>query len=176
MMSHKAYLFEYDRFNMELKPLLEHALLADESRVIIDFIDKNLDALRDPYEGAPLGPEWETLLETRDVQEYGDFALTKYYDPAADCGLGAAWMGLQDWLADDVGLLLSPILGEIVGRREAPFDPGRMGSYFQSPEAVKRNHSYLTRRVESAPLGARRAALDLLEHAMQSGKGLYVTF
>lgn len=176
MMLHKAFLIEYDQFTLELKPILEHSLLVDESKPLVEFIHKSFDVLRDPYEGKPLGVGWENLLETRDVQEYGDFALTKYYDPAADLGLGAGWTAIQDWIAEDAKMEPSPVLGEVVGRREAPFDPGRMGSYFQSAEAVKSSHAYLTRRLESAPHGARRAALDLLEHAMQSRKGLYVTF
>src|SRR5256885_898845 len=81
MMEHKAFLFAYDSFNAELRPVLEHALRSRDYGPLVSFISDNLADLRDPYEGRPLGADWEAMIETHDAHQYGDFSLTKYYDP-----------------------------------------------------------------------------------------------
>ena len=176
MMEHKAFLFDGDRFDVELRPVLEAALSTGDCSPLVDFIRDNLDALTDPYEGEPLEPDWESLLETKDADNYGDFALTKYYDPASDIGLGAGWDLIQDLVADDPAADTSPILGTTVGPDDSPFDPGKMGSYFQSPSQAAASLRRLRDLARESPSDAAADAVRMLEQAVEAGKGLYVTF
>jgi hypothetical protein len=121
--------------------------------------------VRDPYEGEPLTEDWRSKLEAGDVQELADFAVTRYYQPSADFGIGEAWQALSNELpeAERAALLGSPFEG---------FDPGRMGSYFQSERVAA--HSLRALRNLSGP-AAERFKQGLSE-AVDSGRGIYVTF
>jgi len=176
MMDHKAFLFDSERFHEELRPTIEAALSSGDCAPLADFIRDNLEVLTDPYEGEPLTSDWGSLLETQDAHHYGDFALTKYYDPTADIGLGAAWVAFQEILADDPEIVTSPILGVTIGPDDDPFDPGKMGSYFQSPSQVAANYRHLQDLSRDSPSDVVADAIRMLELAMQAGKGLYITF
>jgi hypothetical protein len=139
-------------------------------------IEANASQLRDPYEGEPLDPKWEAMIETPDAHQYGDFALTKFYDPSADIGLGVAWTELQEHFGVDSSIAGSPILGETVGPRNDPFDPGKLGSYFQSPAKVRQNYDILAKLVERDRIVHLNEAIQMLRQAMNAGVGLYVTF
>ena len=86
-MSHKAFAFDWRTFERELLPVLVHALSTDSGDGLVRFVDSNITHCTDPYEGEPLLPNWKDSLGTGDVQELGDYALTKYYDATDDCGL-----------------------------------------------------------------------------------------
>src|SRR5947209_5298245 len=131
MMEHKAFVLDYQSFCRELRPLLEAALAGGDCRGLVYFINENFVLLRDPYEGKPLPTRWEAILEFKDAHQYGDIALTKYYDPAADIGLGGAWECIQMMIAAAGNSDESPVLGTPIGPQTSPFDPGKMGSYFQ---------------------------------------------
>jgi hypothetical protein len=176
MMQHKAFLFDYAAFDRELRPLLEGALYSGSTRELLSFLESNLHRLRDPYEGEPLNAEWHTLIQTPDIHHYGDFALTKYYDPTADIGLGTAWEEVQESLARDSRLATSPILGRTVGPDNDPLDPGKMGAYFQSPELVHANWLYLSHFAKKHPSDSLNKAVQMLHQATQAKKGLFVTF
>jgi hypothetical protein len=64
----------------------------------VAYIEQNQDTLKDPCGGGPLDPAWQELLENCDVHEHGDFALTRFHDPAADCGLSYCWNQIDDTL------------------------------------------------------------------------------
>lgn len=170
-MEHKAFLFRYREFEAELLPILEKAVASGDPKNLVAFINANRGGIRDPYEGEPLSDDWEMLLEVGDAQQYGDFALTKYYDPTDDRGLGRGWMEIQSLLERSLGESAA-ILGRPVGADEVLFDPGRAGSYFQSSEEVKKNLAEVSRVRD--PLLA--STLALLEGAVEEGAGLYVTF
>ena len=176
MMTHKAFLFDYARFDMELRSPLESSLSSDNCANVIAFIKRNLDALSDPYEGEPLDGDWESMIETKDAHQYGDFALTKYYAPTDDIGLGAAWAEVQELVETHNSELTSPILGNVVGSWDAPFDPGKMGSYFQGESDVVESHRRLLDLNENTSCDAIHAALAMLDRAISTRKGLYVTF
>ena len=173
-MEHKAFIIDYEQFERELRPLLQEALLTKNCDGLIDFIRQNIESLADPYEGEPLQGNWEDMIETPDAHQYGDFALTKYYKPSNDIGLGSSWGAIQDVVDADRGI--SPILGAVVGGSDNPFDPGKMGSYFQSSKQVRESLDHLQQLAREKPTDEIDDAIALLEHASQSGRGLYVTF
>jgi hypothetical protein len=171
-MSHKAFIFDFDAFEVELRGLLEQALSTGDVRGLRAFIERRKGEAKDPCEGAPLGSDWEERLHVRDVDEYGDHALTVYYDPADDFGLAEDWMELDGLLAESEDSEL--LLGAAIAAGNKRFDPGKMGSYLQSRADVHRHR----RRAEE--LARERPELEpvryLLELAAAGGKGLYVTF
>jgi hypothetical protein len=107
---------------------------------------------------------------------YGDFALTKSYDPTSDIGLGAAWERLQELIVNDPDIVTSPILGVTIGPEDSPFDPGKMGAYFQSPSQVTANYHHLLDLARESPSDVVADAVGMLGQAMRAGKGLYITF
>ena len=176
MMEHKAFLFDYSSFDRELRQILENALNSGKCGGLVSFINTHLEALRDPYEGEPLDAGWESLIEAPDAHQYGDFALTKYYDPLADIGLGVFWESVQDLIASDPTFSVSPILGSTIGPKHDPFDPGKMGAYFQSFQQAQQHHNSLLLAERTSPSPQLHEAVELLAKAVNEKKGLYVTF
>ena len=176
-MEHKAFVFDHDAFDRELRPTLERALSSHDISGLVAFINANSGQLFDPYEGEPLGEGWEVMIETPDAHQYGDFALTKYYDPTVDIGLGVLWERVQELISNDPTLVESPILGTVVGPGDAPFDPGKMGAYFQSAEQVRRHYHSLMGFQQLFPNDDNlKKAIQMLAQAKNAERGLYVTF
>lgn len=176
-LSHRAFVFDYHRFQMELRPILEAALAPGAVAPLRQFIEENLPYLKDPNDGAPLEEGWEQHLEVRDVDQYGDVALTKYYSPNLDGGIGSAWMELDAHLA--TMSLTSSTLGATIGSGQCRFDPGKIGSYFQSPNEVHRNLKALCEASPGMPaelLPSLISFIALLHNATEKRLGLYVTF
>lgn len=176
---HKAFVFDIDRFSRELKPLLESCLSSGNIDQVRDFIVSNKRFLVDPYEGVALDDSWEDMIEEKDPHQYGDFALTRYYSPADDRGLGSWWSPVQELVSDKSGLSFSPFLGVPIGSDEAFFDPGKMGSYFQTTYEVSESLSKLlevTGKIPDEALEVVGEFKKMLERAIGEKKGLYVTF
>jgi hypothetical protein len=174
MIEHKAFIFDYERFERELLPVLRYALATNDCSALISYIRQNIDSLTDPYQGKPLTDDWEGMIETEDAHQYGDFALTKYYNPTDDIGLGSAWQTIQDFIPADRSS--SPILGTIIGSIDDPFDPGKIGAYFQSKGQVAENLEFLQQLAQQHSLEELDKAVELFQRASQLHKGLYVTF
>jgi hypothetical protein len=168
-MEHKAYAFDWPRFEFDLLPMLVEALFRNETAELETFIDQHLAELTDPDEGEPLSGDWRERLENRDVHEYGDFALTRYYDPTDCWGIGYEWTRLNDELLIAAA---TAMLGFGVGTEGNWFDPGRYGSYFQTPEQVWESLAIL--QAHTCPDLARY--LRLLERCVAEKRGVYVTF
>jgi hypothetical protein len=168
--SHKAFAFDWNAFESdELYMLLFRALESDEVSSLIDYIDNHRAELKDPYEGEPLEPSWQELLENQDVHEYGDFALTRFYDPTADLGVAEKWMEIENLLSEtDRGALL----GFPICSGNNVFDPSLMGSYFQAPEQILESLSI----VGELAIEAVESFKELLGNCIQSRLGIYVTF
>jgi hypothetical protein len=162
----------------ELWSLLQDALASGRSDDLIGFIEKNLTALHDPYEGNPLDDSWRELLEVKDAHQYGDFALTKFYNPADDIGLGQTWESVEELLDRETGKGPSLILGSPLGPTNNYFDPGKMGSYFQSEADVHRNLELIKELLKRKPELSDRLheTLMMLTQAVDARKGLYVPF
>lgn len=169
-MEHKAYIFDYDKFKIELLDSLVLSLETGDYSQLKIFITKNIYYLRDPYEGESLHKDWEKMIETFDPHQYGDFAITKYYDPSKDIGLGADWESIHELTAGQFVPSESPILGTPIGPKDNLFDPGKMGSYFQSAAQVKKNLIFIRTLAETEPVE------KMLANAASLNMGLYVTF
>jgi hypothetical protein len=168
-MSHKAFVFDWEAFHSELAPLLAASLEDGDLDRLLQFGDRHRHFLRDPYEGERLGENWASTLGVGDTQEVAEFVLTRYYDPTEDGGLGEAWQEIDAHLDAEQRLAL---LGQPFGSEESPFDPGKMGSYFQDCDTARKSLELLRRM--DIPEFSR--FLSLLEQALSSSKGLYVTF
>ena len=168
-MSHKAYAFDHATFARELAPVLRDALQTGSRESLDQFVDRFRPVLRHPSGAGPLPPSWRVELEVGDVQEVADLALTKYYAPDREAGVGDAWLAWQESTTPELARCL---LGAPFGPAERLFDPGRMGSYFQSPEDVIASQSCLSE--VATPCLARFK--ELLADAANLRKGLYVTF
>jgi hypothetical protein len=168
-MEHKAYAFEWSAFDVNLHPLLVVALTTNDTTGLLAFIGQHFAQLKDPYDGDLLSVDWRENLGNRDVQEYGDYALTLFYDPAECSGIGCDWAGLSDELPQHAA---DAMLGFPVGPTENLFDPGRYGSYFQTPGQVQVSLKAL--QPNSCPQLAR--FMELLERCVIKQQGVYVTF
>ncbi|HEX8559490.1 MAG TPA: hypothetical protein VF668_15415 [Pyrinomonadaceae bacterium] len=177
-MEHKAFVFDYDSFTNELARLLRHSLESGHTGGLVDFVEAQRESLTDPYEGEPLDDDWRDMVETGDAHTYGDFALTKYYDPAEDLGLGYDWEEAETLLDGELGAGAPLVLGSPFGPEGDPFDPGKMGSYFRSPAEVREHLARLERLSSEKPELAEklRPLSETLRRAADAGRGLYVTF
>lgn len=166
---HKAFEFDWHGFSNELAPLLHQVLAQDKAEELCRFIEDNLSHCSNPYDGEPLEAGWQSSLEAADVQAFADFALTRYYEPLRDFGLAGGWQDLAEALDQEQQAAL---LGEAFGPSTRLFDPGRQGSYFQTPEQVNLSLHRLSGS-EQEEIAAFRGRLALVA---ANGKGVYVTF
>lgn len=166
-MEHKAFAFDWNAFQGDLAPVLREALSSDAEAELAAFIERHRQSLTDPYEGEPLPEDWSSLMDNRDVQEHGDFALTHYYSPTDDFGIGGSWLALADSFPAAHALLGTPF-----GPEHRLFDPGRMGSYFQAPDTVNKS----LRELSNADRPELSDFVNLLENCRTGGMGVYVTF
>jgi hypothetical protein len=177
-MSHKAYAFDWSAFvRDELHNILLDALSSADERGLIRYIEANRDYIQDPYRGGPLSDDWKDELANYDVHEFGDFALTRFYDPMEDYGVEYDWLDLVEHLPEAD---LTALLGTPFGSPRAHFDPGRQGSYFQTPQEVVRSLARVQRIDLSNMDEDQRESWPqfekLLEECAKAGTGLYVTF
>lgn len=169
-MQHKAFRFDWEAFDAELRERLHNALLTNDPAQLSLYINSATDAFSDPYEGETLTADWmQVLSDQSDVHEISDYALTRFYDPTADFGIGAAWIVIDESLD---AIQRNALLGQTIGPATNPFDPGKMGSYFQTPSDVVQSRSIL-QNVNDDRLAA---FADLLDKCASSGHGVYVTF
>ena len=171
-MSHKAYAFNWEAFTKDdVHDVLLRALESNDHTALVRYCRDQRARLRDPYEGQPLPPDWEGALENRDVHEYGDYALTRFYNPAEDRGLGEQWASVSSALS---GGQRAALLGTPLGPPANLFDPGRQGSYFQTPVDVVRSHRKI--RESRPPVASLEAFEAFLQSCESQNSGLYVTF
>lgn len=173
-MSHKAYAFEDQRFQAECAALLTAALRSNDPALLRPFIEANWSHLKDPYEGGPLTREWwAEAVDENDVHQVAEVGLTLFFDPGDDRGLCGEWIDIDALL--DGQPAQAALLGEPFGPTENYYNPGRQGSYFQSPEMVRASRALLSAH---DPIAAASWPhfLSLLDDSLRSGRGLYITF
>jgi hypothetical protein len=168
-MDHKAFAFDWTGFERDLLPLLTAALKSKDPAALIRYVNEHRSENTDPYEGDPLPEDWQDEFDIDDVHNAGDFALTRFYDPTADAGVGDEWSRLDDELPAEAAAAL---LGTPIGPSRNRFDPGKYGSYFQRPEQVPESLGALSDVDDPAVRPFRR----LLKRCAKSGLGIYVTF
>lgn len=175
---HKAFVFDYSNFEKELMDVLTNSLESSDVDDLRKFIEQNLSSLKDPYEGELLGSDWQSLVEVHDAHQYGDFAITKFYDPASDLGVGYRWEELSDLICRELHSEESVLLGKVIGPESNPFDPGKLGSYFQSSQEVAASIDKLKTLILGRPEleEALGEVIDMFESCLSEVKGLYVTF
>lgn len=161
-MQHRAFEFNWNAFRLEILDTLQDLESEGVVKRLSEFIDNNIESLTDPYEGEPLDKDWRDLLETGEVIELADFALTKYYDVNSDFGLADLWLSVE-------GNLSKQAKSALLGQSIDGFDPGCMGSYFQSGDQLQQSVSVLSRECSDM-------FPDFLSELKCKSKGLYVTF
>lgn len=175
---HRAFALDYDRFRGELAPILERALATGDVAPLVAFIDAHRDRLRDPDTGAGLDEHWRQAEAAADAHRLGDLALTAYYDPTEDIGLGDGWEEVGMDLAREVDADVDPLIGgEPFGPPGNPFDPGKLGAYVRSWDTVRRQRERV-RQVMAGPLWSDTLTGfdEMLRAADDQRRGLYVTF
>jgi hypothetical protein len=177
-MEHKAFAFDYEGFIHSLAPVLEQALRSGDVQPLVQFIEDNRERLTDPYEGCPLDSNWKDLVEPKDAHQLGDFALTLFYSPQENVGLGYEWDSTRQLLDTLLSNGEQVVLGRAFGPPSNCFDPGKMGAYFQSPGEVRSNREAVGQLSKNKPeySDVLSRVEHMLEKAYQKGWGLYVTF
>jgi hypothetical protein len=132
-MGHRAYIFDWPSFENELLPAIAAGLEGDVDSLKA-FVADQRGLLVDPATAEPLG---DLELEAADVDRLGQIAMTRFYDPTADHGLGRAWDELVSSLSDEE---LKLLLGEPVKVARRTFCEGTV---FQSNGRVRISYKKL---------------------------------
>lgn len=143
--SHKAFLFDHTNFDAELAGVLHAALETDDVGGLRRLILDNRHVLLDLWTEAPPADDWEARIEPAyRVQQFADLAMTKYYDPRDDRGLGHGFDAPGAYLETVPGLggwSSALYCGWLFGPSGRRLDPGSMGtglvSVAQVGEAVR---------------------------------------
>jgi len=168
-MSHKAYAFEWLAFDLGLRVVLERGLVDRNPQELLMLIERERSSFKDPYEGEPLGENWQATLENPDEHAVGDYALTRYYEPSSDFGLGDEWWEIGSAISEAAR---SALLGNPIGPAANRFDPGRQGSYFQTAEQCRVSLQILEAERDKLPVNYMAG----LSRAVAAGLGIYQTF
>jgi hypothetical protein len=152
---HKAYLFHYWAFRVELAPILYQALERDAVEDLRAFINRYRQHLTDQGTEEPLGEDWESRLaeaiEKPNVQHYADLALTKYYDLTEPMGLSYGFDALGAYLRTVTEQADRLICGCLFGPKGRRLDPGYMGTGILSPEQVEQVFEMLEKKWPPIP-------------------------
>ena len=189
-MEHKSFLFNTSAFTKELSEIILTAGETDNEKLLISFINQNLNDLKSPYSGEELTVEWIEELETEDIQELADFAMTKYYNPDEELGLSYSWELLLE-LFDELDLKFNNeyyILGKSLDSENFTLDPGRMGLGFIDSQQISSIHKELislkqnfinifeTESLDKEVIQAYEELIEIYEEAKESNCGLLMTF
>lgn len=189
-MEHKSFLFNTSAFTKELSEIILTAGETDNEKLLITFINQNLNDLKSPYSGEELTAEWVEELETEDIQELADFAMTKYYNPDEELGLSYSWELLLESF-DELDLKFNNeyyILGKSLDSENFTLDPGRMGLGFIDSQQISSIHKELislkqnfinifeTESLDKEVIQAYEELIEIYEEAKESNCGLLMTF
>ncbi|MCM0665580.1 hypothetical protein [Flavobacterium tyrosinilyticum] len=189
-MEHKSFLFNTSAFTKELSEIILTAGETDNEKLLISFINQNLNDLKSPYSGEELTVEWIEELETEDIQELADFAMTKYYNPDEELGLSYSWELLLESF-DELDLKFNNeyyILGKSLDSEKFTLDPGRMGLGFIDSQQISSIHKELislkqnfinifeTESLDKEVIQAYEELIEIYEEAKESNCGLLMTF
>jgi len=160
---HRAFVFDEQGYRRELAPLL----VRKDPVALTGFIEAHWARLRDPRTGTPLQSNGRVVLEESGPFNEAALALTAFYNPGADIGLGSAAQSLRFALID-----LYPEGRVFVqgGQLEA------VGGYYQSAEYVAESVAILEALREEYPrkLEIIDPVLTMLKTAAAASQGLYI--
>ncbi|WP_026503736.1 hypothetical protein [Butyrivibrio sp. NC3005] len=139
MIEHRAFLFDTDLFDRECRDLILNSGVKDEPGTVKKFVEDNSKRIKSPYWGDDIDQDWEDEMETKDVQEYADFAMTAYYNPSDDIGLEEQWDIVLEAL-NRLGFeqAQEAVLGKTVSKDGFTLDPGRCGFGILTAEEVSK--------------------------------------
>ena len=170
MLEHKAYLIDDIGFEKGLRPIFRMADSREKRQQLESFCDTNASLIKSPYDGIDVGDGWRSVQETETILELADIALTAFYDPADDIGLGYEYSEISERLKPVVAKLgFSPALGNPIEFGSDLFDPGFSGSYIMPCSDVVES-------VDALMSSNFDALFQMLRKAKNQNRGLYVTF
>lgn len=91
MIKHRAYLFDFEKYELSVKAVLEEFYQSNKTEYAERYIRNNFDKLKSPYTGKPLHIEDIEKITQTDAREYISYILTECYEPACDIGLNYMW-------------------------------------------------------------------------------------
>ena len=160
---HQAFVFDEAAFRRELAPLLDRQ--ADAA--LESFINDHRARLRDPETGAALELSWRQEPENEGFARRAALALTAFYDPTANIGLGSSAQKCRFALMD-----LYPEGRVFVGGGSLGVPEG----HFQSAGYVAESVVILERLQAEHRQKADviDPVLTMLQAALHTGRGLYI--
>jgi len=143
-MEHKAFIFDFNAF-LKLEKEIINAVKKSDTKPVYDFINKNLDECVSPYSEEELDENWQDELESEDLKELCDFALTCCYDITDDQGLSNIWEALLNIMKQLEWSFAAEyyILGNGVSYGDFDLDPGGMGTGFVEKNDIEKMNSDL---------------------------------
>ena len=160
---HKAFVFDEAAFRRELAPILDR----HDDTALENFISDHRAELRDPETGTALELSWREKPENEGRGRRAALALTAYYDPTANIGLGNAASKYRFALMDLYPEGRVFVAGGSLGVPEG---------YFQSAPYVAESTAILERLRSDFPLKADviDPVLAMLQTAATASRGLYI--
>lgn len=144
-MSHKAFVFDTFGFHKKLSNIILDCATMDNNNLLELFIDENFNFLTSPYSYDFLDSDWRQDLETADIQELSDFAMTFFYEIEDERGCEYTWNAILETLKG-FALLLKPeyyILGNALKTKNFALDPGKLGLGFIDAVHISTMHTEL---------------------------------
>ncbi|WP_309716122.1 hypothetical protein [Armatimonas sp.] len=162
---HKAFVFDEAAFRRDLAPILDR----HDDAALEHFISDHRAQLRNPRNGGHIESDWRDDAAFDGFARRTTLALTAYYDPTANIGLGSAAskcrFGLIDLYPESRVFVSGGALGVPDG-------------YFQSASYVAESVAILENLRSELPLKADviDPVLTMLQAAKSVGQGLYIIF
>ncbi|MCX6368834.1 MAG: hypothetical protein NTX57_19300 [Armatimonadetes bacterium] len=160
---HKAFVFDEAAFRRDLAPILDR----HDDTALEHFISDHRAQLRNPRNGVHIESDWRDDAAFDGFGRRATLALTAYYDPTANIGLGSAASKCRFGLID-----LYPESRVFVGGGALGVPDG----YFQSASYVAESVAILENLRAQLPLKAEiiDPVLIMLHAATAENKGLYL--
>jgi hypothetical protein len=160
---HKAFVFDEAAFRRDLAPILDR----HDDTALEHFISDQRARLRNPRNGVHIESDWRDDAAFDGFGRRATLALTAYYDPTANIGLGSAASKCRFGLID-----LYPEGRVFVGGGVLEV----VGGVFQSAEYVVESVGILETLRADFPLKIEiiDPVLGMLHAAASAGQGLYI--
>jgi len=164
LIQHRAFIFNYQRFEDEIEPLIRDAMQG-QAEPLAAYCDRNRSLLK-----------W--LPTSHDPLDLAQSVLTLCYDPSKDIGLGEQWGEIDRVLKDGDEVVSGVLLGRPLVINGRPYAPDGCVAYFQLEEWTRGNLLLIQRWVVAEPHNQRilQPAIDLFQTVVNANRGLYILF